>query len=432
MAKYYKGTIQKNQDSTFYVGHIKWSEFYYSWNFHCSKLPSNVSSIFKQKCEHIFFHKQLEDFADYEKNIVNNFYDQVVNRKTQYPIIYERVTDCDGLVYGKELLTGLLFPLSDAINFQRDCVITCKDTGVLTLNHKYYFTGKTTYSHHNYAQISYIVTNNELANQNDIEAYKRKFHTSFNHHSKLQAHAKTLQHHYNTNIFHQEPVFETKQPPIIPKSPEVEIIQNIEFLLVKLSNHNPELFQKRYLEYQNLLADPNLLKIMPSDFKSLKIFEHRLQLDLSVDLGHATNICDYLTSLKQEYLSHFLANDYHQTNLTLNDLDKLYENFLLISADFNLLAQSQISRDFSLIYLLEVKENLPYVTTTELSNSYFSHLLKSILVAINALNTLGLIDPISIELNHQLTLENVLHIIETLNFKKCEPLEVNTLIKKLS
>lgn len=171
---------------------------------------------------------------------------------------------------------------------------------------------------------------------------------------------------------------------------------------------------------------------MPANTTSLKLLEHKIKLALSDDKGNALNIIDYLNNLCKTYLENILTNNSIDTKTTLEELDKLYENYLIISSDFSLPAQRNISRNFTLLYLLEIKENISNININDLSNSYVSKNLKSFLITINALNSLNLIEPISIDLFHQLTLENILSMISQIEFKTFTNEQTKELIKKIS
>ena len=128
--------------------------------------------------------------------------------------------------------------------------------------------------------------------------------------------------------------------------------------IIKLEEQFQELSNKYSFEYQSLLTDNSNLKVMPANTTSLKLLEHKIKLALSDDKGNALNIIDYLNNLCKTYLENILTNNLFETKTTLEELDKLYENYLIISSDFSLPAQRNISRNFTLLYLLEIKENI--------------------------------------------------------------------------
>jgi len=438
MTKYYKGTIKNLHPSSYYITRMDEDILHIqkeiTWCLDGKiKIDSPILKIVMNYESEIIERKKVNYFSPNEINILNDFFNNTVNRQHQYPIIYEIVNDEFGNTYGKEIISGLIFPIS----FPEDNKTTyeIKDKSykyVSYIEHKLYIEETPKYNHPNYQQISNIITNQEYANELDLENYKNRFTNSFNHKQKLKKHLKKLSSSYKTNIFNIKPTINEKKSPTLEQDDTIKIMENIEYLLIKLANHNKQLYNKYKLEYQTLISDDNHLKIIPMDIKTLKILENKLEIELTDTKGNASNIIEYLSNLKQEYLINFLTNNEKKSNITIDEIDKLYEKFLLISNNYSLSSQRKIFRDFALIYLLEIKENITYINQLELTKSYFSKLLKSIIIVINSLNNLDVIEPISIDLFNQVTLENIISIISSIQFKKYQSEEVKELIKKIS
>ena len=432
MTKYFVGTLKqlgsnKIKLGTVYTVKKEWRNYASQTLKVCT---SGYRNFFFEKMFAMYEGNSYNDLSADELQIINNFLNK--NKKNTYSVIYEIVTDQNGCVYGKELLSGLLFPINEYANYTSKIAFEigwiygdneCRDC---------YLTQTTECHHANYEHIEFVITNHSVATQNDLDNYRERYTNSFNHKHKLKKHLKLLSNSFKSNVFSNPPVFdETSLPPLEP-STESLLMDNIEYLLLKLSNYNQELSKKYSFEYQNLLTDNSSLKVMPANTTSLKLLEHKIKLALSDDKGNALNIIDYLNNLCKTYLENILTNNSIDTKTTLEELDKLYENYLIISSDFSLPAQRNISRNFTLLYLLEIKENISNININDLSNSYVSKNLKSFLITINALNSLNLIEPISIDLFHQLTLENILSMILQIEFKTFTNEQTKELIKKIS
>lgn len=432
MTKYYIGTLKQLGSNKIKLGTV-----------HNVKLERRLCStstlkvglsdyrdFFSKKMFAMYEGKSSNDLSSDELQIINNFL--LKNSKNKYQVIYEIVTDQNGCVYGKELLSGLLFPIAEYANYRSNisfeigCFYGDNDCRDCYLN-------QTTECHHaNYDYIEFVITNHTVANQNDLDNYRERYTNSFNHKHKLKKHLKLLSNSFKCNVFTNPPTFDENPLSALEPTTESVLMDNIEYLLLKLSNYNQELSNKYSFEYQSLLTDNSSLKVMPANTTSLKLLEHKIKLALSDDKGNALNIIDYLNNLCKTYLENILTNNLSETKTTLEELDKLYENYLIISSDFSLPAQRNISRNFTLLYLLEIKENISTLNINDLSNSFISKNLKSFLITINALNSLNLIEPISIDLFHQLTIENILSMILQIQFKKFTNEETTELIKQFS
>ena len=431
MTKYYIGSLEQiglNKIKLGIVYFVKQERRNYAKQTF-KVITSDYSNFFFEKMFAMYEGKSSNDLSPDELQIINNFLNK--NKENKSSIIYEIVTDQNGCVYGKELLSGLLFPINEYANYTSKTSFEIGCSYGEYNSRDCYLTQTTECHHHNYDHLEFVITNHTIATQNDLDQYRKNYTNSFNHKHKLKKHLKSLSNSYKSNVFTNPPVID-EFPLSLEPTPESLLMDNIEYLLLKLSNHNQELSNKYYHEYQNILTDNATLKIMPANTTSLKLLEHKIKLALSGDKGNALNIIDYLNNLCKAYLENFLTSNSLVTKTTLEDLEQLYENYLLISSDFSLPAQRNISRNFTLLYLLEIKENLSTININNLSNSYISKNLKSFLITINALNSLNLIEPISIDLFHQLTLENVINMISQIEFKKFTNEETTELIKQLS
>lgn len=431
MTKYYIGSLEQiglNKIKIGIVYYVKQEKRYYASQTFKVR-TSAYSNFFFGKMFAMYEGNSSNDLSSDELQIINKFLNK--NKKNTYSVIYEIVTDQNGCIYGKELLSGLLFPINEYANYLSKSSFEIGYSYGENYSRDCYLNQTTECHHANYEHIKFVITDHKVATQNDLDNYRERYTKSFNHKHKLKKHLKLLSNSYKSNVFSNTPVIDEFTLPLEP-TPESLLMDNIEYLLLKLSNYNQELSNKYMVEYQNLLTDNSSLKVMPANTTSLKLLEHKIKLALSGDKGNALNIIDYLNNLCKTYLESFLTNNSSSTKITLEELDKLYENYLIISSDFSLPAQRNISRNFTLLYLLEIKENISTINITDLSNSYVSKNLKSFLITIDALNSLNLIEPISIDLFHQLTIENIINMISQIQFKKITTEQTTELIKQLT
>ena len=142
------------------------------------------------------------------------------------------------------------------------------------------------------------------------------------------------------------------------------------------------------------------------------------------------DIVKYLEELKVEYLNNFLTDNKITTKISIDDLDKINELFLKTKDEYDLVKQRKIIKDISFIYLLEVKENIDNIDINKLKNGYFSSNIKSVILSLNALSELGFIKKdLIIDLNTDLSVENILEIIKRIEFNKFSNEKVKELLK---
>lgn len=244
MTKYFVGTLKqlgsnKIKLGTVYTVKKEWRNYASQTLKVCT---SGYRNFFFEKMFAMYEGKSYNDLSADELQIINNFLNK--NKKNTYSVIYEIVTDQNGCVYGKELLSGLLFPINEYANYLSKSSFEigwiygdneCRDC---------YLTQTTECHHANYEHIEFVITNHTVATQNDLDNYRERYTNSFNHKHKLKKHLKLLSNSFKSNVFSNPPVFDENPLSALEPTTESVLMDNIEYLLLKLSNYNQELSKK--------------------------------------------------------------------------------------------------------------------------------------------------------------------------------------------
>lgn len=363
------------------------------------------------------------------KELVHD-YDGISSRDE---IIYEKVSDEEGNIYGREILTGSLFPIAS------DTSIDVKEYEVeknQAWSNEIDFTLTITqnFKHRNYARLETILVDNEVASPNEIEEYKTRFDTGFRHEKKKEEFLRRIRENSNTNTL----IDEVEVSVIKPKKKEkkqretqdntTKVMESIEYLIRKLKKINPEKAKEFNEKYEAALNEEDILSKRSISLATLISIEASLEFELMFTKGENTTLTGKLEELKKEYLTYFVTDSKAKTKITLDDLDKLMELFLKTKDNYSLIEQRKILRNFASVYMLEVKENESEVTLKRLEDSYFEDLKKSIMICIDALIENGFVESNMIaELSKEETTEEVLNLIRSLEFNKLSKEQVKEL-----
>lgn len=363
------------------------------------------------------------------KELVHD-YDGISSRDE---IIYEKVSDEEGNIYGREILTGSLFPIAS------DTSIDVKEYEVeknQAWSNEIDFTLTITqnFKHRNYARLETILVDNEVASPNEIEEYKTRFDTGFRHEKKKEEFLRRIRENSNTNTL----IDEVEVSVIKPKKKEkkqretqdntTKVMESIEYLIRKLKKINPEKAKEFNEKYEVALNEEDILSKRSISLATLISIEASLEFELMFTKGENTTLTGKLEELKKEYLTYFVTDSKAKTKITLDDLDKLMELFLKTKDNYSLIEQRKILRNFASVYMLEVKENESEVTLKRLEDSYFEDLKKSIMICIDALIENGFVESNMIaELSKEETTEEVLNLIRSLEFNKLSKEQVKEL-----
>ena len=365
------------------------------------------------------------------RDLISNWY----GTETYGTIIYERVVDEDGNIYGKEILTGSLFPLDE----EADKSIGYKEYTIQKSSNYYYgsdfiLTINQRFKHKNFARITTITGANRVASPNEVDDYKTQYDTGFRHEKKKESFLRRITEFSKTNTLLDEVEVFTLKPKKKEKKEREEqasitkSMENVEFLIQRLKKVNSEKAEEFNKKYESALSEEDILSKSNISIGKLIKLEAELEFELMFTKGENTSLTDKLDELKREYLTHFVTDSEEKTKITLDELDKLMELFLKTKDDYSVLEQRRILKNFASVYALEVKENESEVTTERLEDSYFDDLKKSIMLFINALIENGFVKSnMIVELSKEGTTEEILELIRSLEFNKLSKEQIKEL-----
>ena len=441
----YKGTMFRVEDIDYYEEELEYSigrvrvkkengkNFENIDDSNSFKIAYSIGSKLKSMEEDDSFEirdPEIIAILDREYKELVHDYDGISSRDE---IIYEKVSDEEGNIYGREILTGSLFPIAS------DTSIDVKEYEVeknQAWSNEIDFTLTITqnFKHRNYARLETILVDNEVASPNEIEEYKTRFDTGFRHEKKKEEFLRRIRENSNTNTL----IDEVEVSVIKPKKKEkkqretqdntTKVMESIEYLIRKLKKINPGKAKEFNEKYEAALNEEDILSKRSISLATLINLEASLEFELMFTKGENTTLTGKLEELRREYLTHFVTGSKEKTKITLDDLDKLMELFLKTKDNYSLIEQRKILRNFASVYMFEVKENESEVTLKRLEDSYFEDLKKSIMLCIDALIENGFVKSNMIaELSKEETTEEVLNLIRSLEFNKLSKEQVKEL-----
>ena len=441
----YKGTMFRVEDIDYYEEELEYSigrvrvkkengkNFENIDDSNSFKIAYSIGSKLKSMEEDDSFEirdPEIIAILDREYKELVHDYDGISSRDE---IIYEKVSDEEGNIYGREILTGSLFPIAS------DTSIDVKEYEVeknQAWSNEIDFTLTITqnFKHRNYARLETILVDNEVASPNEIEEYKTRFDTGFRHEKKKEEFLRRIRENSNTNTL----IDEVEVSVIKPKKKEkkqretqdntTKVMESIEYLIRKLKKINPEKAKEFNEKYEAALNEEDILSKRSISLAALISIEASLEFELMFTKGENTTLTGKLEELKKEYLTYFVTDSKAKTKITLDDLDKLMELFLKTKDNYSLIEQRKILRNFASVYMFEVKENESEITLKRLEDSYFEDLKKSIMICIDALIENGFVESNMIaELSKEENTEEVLNLIRSLEFNKLSKEQVKEL-----
>lgn len=418
---YYKGLIASTSDAIqtkqFLLGKIILGDYSYFIIRLANNKRLNLYGGFLNKDNKFksYFFGLEDEYQECKNEEIIDYLDELTLKEkirfqaTNKEIIYEKIKDEDGNEYAKELLTGLYFPIYDE-----------------SMNEKKYYCKKTNLTNSIYVRMNdliivpnmdkceSIITEERVADNNEVLSYKEQFNKGSARKKKEVSFRKEIEQLYNKNVFKKELKFKQEEKVVKQKQNlETTMMENIEYLLQKLSSIDMDLYSEYLNQYNCILSSSDFT------YMNLASLEGELEFHLMMGKTNAEDIIKYLENLKIEYLEEFLNDKKMSKDLSIKDIDHLEDIVLKTKDKYSLVTQRKVLKDLAFLYFLEVYQNKDFLNESDFSNSYFVDNLKTILIIIKSLINLGIIkNNVSIEMNDELSLKNVLDIISRIEFNK--------------
>lgn len=327
-------------------------------------------------------------------------------------IIFEIVKDINGNLFGKEIITNNLFPILNKDNFNLNINFKIQEQKIFI--DEYHMN----LSYQNIEKIGDFlldIPNNpnsiEPANKNEVMDYLNQYKKGFRHEHKLNKFREKMNILSNQTIYNQENIIKEKENiPKLQPSKETLIMENIEFLLLKLKNENLDSYLILNKEYQDILNQNEILTTKPLILQTLISLEAKIETCFFNTKRNIISLLEYIKNLIYDYL-----ND-KEINITLEELFKLNDLFIKQKDNYSLINQRIFQRNISILYffkLYELKDNL---NIEQLNNTYIVDNLKTIVMVIYTLNEENILKyNYYLDLNNIL-LDNVISLIKNISF----------------
>lgn len=403
MKIYYKGVFVENKNNTY----DKFRTSYIKNDLVISRYTHEDFEIDTEDFNYIKNH--LTHYRDTENSITDRDLENILSKsnifyetKPEYEtVFFEIIKDQNGFLYGKEILTGLIFPLLHK-NY--------------TIKYYYYIIKNNwrlkkeiVCDFENMARIGHPILCLDVASTNEIEESEKKNKT------ETSSYMNRVKYHFNENIFKYPIKIEEENT-----RPEMDTvsktIENIEYLLEELKIKNIQLYEKYKSNFNSLynakaVIEPNCLE------SKLKDLNSNILIALDMAKYNCTDIISYLDIISEEYFNNMLSNNQNNSNINIAYLDLIVETILKNETDFTWQRKRSALKKSSLLYLLVVKNNIEYINEKQLEDSYFKDVLKTIIICISVLKDSNIIKIESdIDFNNDISVKYVLDLIKEMQF----------------
>ena len=427
----------------------------------------------------INFNISLEDKDTFDSKMIDIF-KKTVDFVSDREIIYERVIDKNGDIYGKEILTGLLFPIncrnySYNINYSYeelervlfdvdhnkaytmddsypDTFIELGTNKHCEVKHEYYISAKFLREEStefviingdscditlckkplsykislepkmnflNYQRVDYTIVSEKIASELEVYNYLHQFDHGFGRKKHRIEYENTIRKLSLSNYL-GEIINVSRKDFIKEKVSESSMtfeMQELEFLLQKLKSVSLKDYEIINKEYVDLLnQNDSELHVTPLSINSIILLQNKVKLAFICHGGEINKIIEFLEREVNNYLENYKTGSTIKTELSIKDLDRFCEYFLNSKNAYSIKEQNEILKYLSLLYFFEIYENIDVLTVDDLINSYASNNIKRILVIIDVLHEDGFIKNVSNCLYDISDLEMFIEFIKKVKF----------------
>lgn len=441
----------------------------------------------------------LEKKMEYD-NLFKDVFKMNADNVVGTSIIYEKIYDEEGNSYGKELITGDIFPINSKysdynIIYESDStkVFLDTETGMsYVLDNKLYnlaewhvtdahgVTYKITDTEHFnlntaiYAEdehsvfinnhyiilrpvypkcflikitprmifpsnqrIEYTIAGETIATELEINNYVDKLESGFGKRKRKKIFVNDIRKKSLSNYLGDNIVF-VKNGILKERIKEENItkeMEELEFILLKLKSVSEEEYNKINSEYNDVLNHDKTdeLSLNPLTIKTIITLQNKANLAYICHGGNSKKILEYLDEQIIIYLNNYLSNNKETTELSINDLDKITENFLSSKNSYSYKEQNEILRNLALLYFFELYENKDIINSNDLVNSYIMDNIKRILIVISILEEEGIIINLSSIVYDSNNIDELLELIKRIEFNSSDNIKdkCQQLIKKM-
>ncbi len=365
-----------------------------------------------------------EDFTNQEKMILSRYLNAIMKscRATRRDIveIFSKLFDKDKLgtlniettllpiIYTKEnniareLHSKALFPILENSDIDLDYFIEVEDYPKESIsNYKVQASSRITYPNAN--EIKVALVSEKEASLDEVINYQRMFKRIIGiNYKKKQEYQDKINSLANKNGHIK--VNNTS----IRQDIRLSLMEKVEYELAILGNKNLELYNQINNTYKNLkksITVEGLIELL-NEMEVIKTF----------NLNYRTDILGYISRVKEKYLLDFKNNLNDNTNISY--VEEIARLFYKQQNSYSAMEKRTTEVDLAYIYLIEVYRNKEILDINNLENSYFKELLKTIVLCLKALEKEEIITLNEINLEKELTIQEVFDYIKSIEIKE--------------
>ena len=169
----------------------------------------------------------------------------------------------------------------------------------------------------------------------------------------------------------------------------LELINEVESLLMKLSNINGDVYNSLKYEYDSIISENNLAET--DKYKELEEFRERVKSNMVISTDG-----DMAITFLNNYICQ-IVEDFKKlgfTNIPLEYLTEIHREYLKNEKGYSIQCIQKINNRFNLLYLLYLYCNrISGFNTEKVEKSYIKSSIRGLVNTIQALMNVGVIDP---------------------------------------
>ena len=351
-------------------------------------------------------------------------------------IIYEKIYDDDGNAYAKELITGTLIPINNkftdySVSYKRDEKHYTYSKEII-----YEIWIKPEMKFPSDKRIDFVVANEELANEIEVDKYKRCTKKRFFHRKNIDI--ESIKFVGKSNYLGDNISFTTEKEKVFrERLKEGEIskeLQELGFLLSRLKSVSEDDFNVINEEYKAFLKHkPDELNIDGLPMKTIIDLQNKAKRAYYCNSGDCKHVIEHLDKQVNIYLNNYINDSQVKTELSISDLDNITEYILSNKNNYTFQDQNDILNHIALLYFFELYENKDNLSIDDLSNSYANDNIKRIIIGISVLYEEKIIKDLPGMLYEISTIDELLNAIKKIEFNSREEVKekANQFIKRI-
>ena len=274
-------------------------------------------------------------------------------------------------------------------------------------------------------KIEYFIVNDQLASENDVERYYKRYH-GFRRGKAKRKYVNKITEFSKSNYLGENIKYSTyngrAQENVVTSE-----MQELDFLLTKLKNISKELYKELYEEYQEIFNRKANNTDIDEEIRKLK---NKVKINIICG-GNNNEFKKYLIDQINGYIDRLYNKSLRRDGLTIKDIDLVINNFLTSKTSMDYKEQNDILKYISLLYFFEINENLDVIDPHKLKDSYVIDNIKRIVVGISVLHDENIIVSMPNNLFDITNIDELLRFMKDIEFNDNNVDKNKEFIKKM-